>query len=64
MPLPGGKKWKGVLGHEGARVMEEVGRKVKRVKFCDFININRAIADAKRGDTVKPVLRISHGGSS
>lgn len=29
------------------------------VKFYDFIDINKAIADAKRGDTIKPVLRIS-----
>lgn len=29
------------------------------VKFYDFAEINRAIADAKRGDTIKPVLRIS-----
>ncbi len=29
------------------------------VKFYDFRQINRAIADAKRGDTIKPVLRIS-----
>jgi aryl-alcohol dehydrogenase len=29
------------------------------VKFYDFSDINRAIADAKRGDTIKPVLRIS-----
>jgi aryl-alcohol dehydrogenase len=29
------------------------------VKFYDFSEINRAIADAKRGDTIKPVLRIS-----
>jgi len=29
------------------------------VKFYDFKDINRAIADAKRGDTIKPVLRIS-----
>jgi len=29
------------------------------VKFYDFADINRAMADAKRGDTVKPVLRIS-----
>ncbi|MBI5440308.1 MAG: NAD(P)-dependent alcohol dehydrogenase [Deltaproteobacteria bacterium] len=28
------------------------------VKFYDFGDINRAMADAKRGDTVKPVLRI------
>ena len=29
------------------------------VKFYDFSEINQAIADAKRGDTIKPVLRIS-----
>jgi len=29
------------------------------VKFYDFSEINRAITDAKRGDTIKPVLRIS-----
>jgi aryl-alcohol dehydrogenase len=29
------------------------------VKFYDFSDINKAIADAKRGDTIKPVLRIS-----
>ena len=29
------------------------------VKFYDFADINTAIADAKRGDTIKPVLRIS-----
>jgi aryl-alcohol dehydrogenase len=28
-------------------------------KFYDFSDINQAIADAKRGDTIKPVLRIS-----
>ena len=29
------------------------------VKFYDFRDINQAIADAKHGDTIKPVLRIS-----
>jgi aryl-alcohol dehydrogenase len=29
------------------------------VKFYEFRDINRAIADAKRGDTIKPVLQIS-----
>ena len=29
------------------------------IKFYDFSEINKAIADAKRGDTIKPVLRIS-----
>jgi len=28
------------------------------VKFYDFSDINKAIADARRGDTIKPVLRI------
>ncbi len=31
------------------------------LKFYDFGDINRAIADARRGDTIKPVLRISKG---
>jgi aryl-alcohol dehydrogenase len=31
------------------------------VKFYDFAEINQAIADAKHGDTIKPVLRISEG---
>jgi aryl-alcohol dehydrogenase len=29
------------------------------LKFYDFGDINRAIADSRRGDTIKPVLRIS-----
>ncbi len=29
------------------------------IKFYKFKDINRAIADAKRGDTIKPVLRMS-----
>jgi len=29
------------------------------IKFYDFNDINQAIADARRGDTIKPVLRIS-----
>ena len=29
------------------------------IKFYHFSEINRAIADAKRGTTIKPVLRIS-----
>ena len=28
------------------------------VKFYRFAEINRAIADTRRGDTIKPVLRI------
>ncbi len=29
------------------------------IKFYDFSEINQAIADAKRGDTIKPVLRVN-----
>jgi aryl-alcohol dehydrogenase len=29
------------------------------LKFYDFSDINQAIADSKRGDTIKPVLQIS-----
>jgi aryl-alcohol dehydrogenase len=29
------------------------------VKFYEFTQINQAIADATRGDTIKPVLRVS-----
>ena len=29
------------------------------VKFYDFNQINKAIADSMRGSTIKPVLRIS-----
>jgi Zn-dependent alcohol dehydrogenase len=29
------------------------------VKFYEFGEINKAIADAKRGDAIKPVLGIS-----
>ena len=32
------------------------------VRFYDFGEINRAMADARRGDTIKPVLRISPAG--
>jgi aryl-alcohol dehydrogenase len=31
------------------------------LKFYDFADINQAIADAKHGDTIKPVVRISEG---
>ena len=30
------------------------------VTFYDFRDINQAIADAKRGDAIKPVLRMPH----
>jgi len=31
----------------------------RMLKFYDFSEINKAVADAKRGNTIKPVLRIS-----
>ena len=31
----------------------------RMVKFYDFKEINRAMADAGRGETIKPVLKIS-----
>jgi aryl-alcohol dehydrogenase len=34
------------------------------IKFYKFSDINQAIADAKRGDTIKPVLRISEAQSA
>jgi aryl-alcohol dehydrogenase len=33
-------------------------------KFYDFAGINRAIAEARRGDTIKPVLRMNENTSS
>jgi aryl-alcohol dehydrogenase len=33
-------------------------------KFYDFAEVNQAIADAKRGDTIKPVLRLNEETSS
>jgi len=66
--LPGGRKTLGII--EGDAVPQEFIPKLIRlyrkgqfpferlVKFYDFSEINRAIADAKRGATIKPVLRI------
>jgi aryl-alcohol dehydrogenase len=67
--LPEGRKTLGII--EGDAVPQKFIPKLIRlyregkfpfdrlVKFYDFSDINRAIADAKRGDTIKPVLRIS-----
>jgi aryl-alcohol dehydrogenase len=41
------------LYHEGLFPFDRL------VKFYRFSEINRAIADARRGDTIKPVLRVS-----
>lgn len=69
MNLPGGKKTLGII--EGDAVPQKFIPKLIRlyrkgefpfdrlVQFYDFSEINRAIADAKRGATIKPVLRIS-----
>jgi aryl-alcohol dehydrogenase len=67
--LPEGRKTLGII--QGAAVPQRFIPKLiglyragrfpvdRLVKFYDFHEINTAIADAKRGDTIKPVLRIS-----
>ena len=69
MDLPGGRRTLGII--EGDAVPQKFIPKLielyqagrfpfdRLVKFYDFSEINRAIADAKHGDTIKPVLRIS-----
>jgi aryl-alcohol dehydrogenase len=69
MDLPGGRKTLGII--QGDAVPQKFIPRLIRlyqagqfpfdrlVKFYAFSEINRAIADAKRGDTIKPVLRIS-----
>ncbi len=67
--LPEGRKTLGII--EGGSVPQRFIPKLialyqggqfpfdRLVKFYDFSRINEAMADAKRGDTIKPVLRIS-----
>ena len=67
--LPGGRKTLGII--EGDAVPQLFIPKLialyhagqfpfdRLVKFYPFSEINQAIADARRGETVKPVLRIS-----
>ncbi|MCX5888182.1 MAG: NAD(P)-dependent alcohol dehydrogenase [Deltaproteobacteria bacterium] len=67
--LPGGRKIRGII--QGDSVPQDFIPKMialyqtgqfpfdRLVKFYDFAEINQAIADARRGDTIKPVLRIS-----
>jgi aryl-alcohol dehydrogenase len=67
--LPGGRKTLGII--QGDAVPQRFIPKLielyqggqfpfdRLVKFYDFSGINRAIADSKRGGTIKPVLRIS-----
>ena len=67
--LPGGRKTLGII--EGDAVSQEFIPKLitlyqagefpfdRLITFYAFGEINQAIADARRGDTIKPVLRIS-----
>jgi aryl-alcohol dehydrogenase len=67
--LPGGRQALGII--QGDAVPQRFIPKLialhragqfpfhRLVKFYDFREINRAIADARRGDTIKPVLRLS-----
>jgi aryl-alcohol dehydrogenase len=67
--FPGGRKTLGII--QGDAVPQQFIPKLiklylagkfpfdRLVKFYDFRDINRAIADSKSGDTIKPVLRIS-----
>ena len=67
--LPEGRKTLGII--QGDAVPQEFIPKLiqlykagqfpynRLLKFYDFSEINKAIADSKRGDTIKPVLRIS-----
>jgi aryl-alcohol dehydrogenase len=67
--LPGGRKILGII--QGDAVPQDFIPKMitlheagqfpfeRLIKFYDFPEINRALADAKRGDTIKPVLRIT-----
>jgi len=67
--LPEGRKTLGII--EGDAVPQHFIPKLiklyqagqfpfdRLIKFYDFSHINQAIADAKRGGTIKPVLRIS-----
>ncbi len=71
--LPGGRKAIRIV--EGDAVPREFIPKLialwrkglfpfdRLVKFYDFEDINRAIADARRGSAIKPVLRIGHARS-
>jgi len=67
--LPGGRRFRGIIqGDAVPQVFIPQLIKLYRagqfpfdrlIKFYDFQEINRAMADAKTGDTIKPVLRIS-----
>lgn len=67
--LPEGKKTLGIIQGDAIpqRFIPKLIRLYRKgqfpfdrlIKFYDFSQINKAIADAKRGDTIKPVLRIN-----
>ncbi|AFM23175.1 NAD(P)-dependent alcohol dehydrogenase [Desulfomonile tiedjei] len=67
--LPEGRKTLGIIQGEAIpqRFIPKLIRLYRKgqfpfdrlIKFYDFSKINKAIADAKRGDTIKPILRIS-----
>jgi aryl-alcohol dehydrogenase len=69
--LPGGRKILGII--QGDAVPQSFIPELIRlyragrfpfdrlVKFYDFSEINQAMADARRGDTIKPLVRISRG---
>ena len=71
MGFPGGRKTLGII--QGDAVPQEFIPKLiklyragkfpfnRLIKCYAFGEVNRAIADARRGDTIKPVLRISKG---
>jgi aryl-alcohol dehydrogenase len=71
MILPGGRKTVGII--EGDAVPQQFIPELiqlyragkfpfdRLIKLYPFRQINRAIADARRGSTIKPVLRISKG---
>ncbi len=66
--FPGGRKAVGIIQGDAVPqhfipLLIDLYRKGKfpfdrLVKFYDFKDINRAIADSRKGDTIKPVLRI------
>jgi aryl-alcohol dehydrogenase len=72
--LPGGRKTLGIIAGDAVpqhfipKLIElyQAGQFPFEclIKFYDFSGINQAIADAKRGDTIKPVLRISEAQSA
>jgi aryl-alcohol dehydrogenase len=67
--LPAGRKTIGII--QGDAVSQQFIPKLikmyqagqfpfdRLLKFYAFADINRAMTDARRGDTIKPVLRIS-----